>query len=158
MLSLRVDPDFNGPSLKEMIPLLGDTAGPVEVAWENSRIEAALVNRFRDCDLVLVVPTLAAMEQAAATLGIAYAFDRRMKFSASEALNSNEVADWRPFVSRMGSSVTRGLMLGLVGESVRMGIKVPALQAVVDWCVFDNVSPADSDVLLGLWSAVGESR
>jgi len=150
MLNLRIQSDYNGPTISEMLPLLADTEAPVEIAWGNTRPEIAALNRVRHKKITLVVPDLATMERAAAILGLSMVFEPSLKASAFKALNVNDTSNWRNFVTQMGAGVSRGLLIGIAGDYVRRGRRVPSLRAVVNGCMFDGVSSFDADVLLGL--------
>lgn len=150
MILLRIQEEYHGPTLPEMTDLLEGNSGPIEVRWENTRREIALLERFRDREITLVVKDLAAMERAASSVGANFTFERDILVTALTALNSNEHSGWRSFVARMGSGVSRGLLIGIASSGIRRGLKVASLRSVLDGCLFEDVSPIDADVLLGL--------
>lgn len=153
MFAIRIEPNFNGPSLPEMLPLLADTDQPVEVAWENSRAEIALLDQVRDKAVTLIVNDLAAMERTAISVGVGFKFDRALKSTAFKALNNKDgELNWRGLVTQMGTGVSRSLLIRITSDNVRKGNSVTPLRTIANGCLFDNVSAFDADVLLGLAS------
>jgi hypothetical protein len=150
MLSIRIEPGFNGPSLPEMLPLLIDTDQPVEVAWENTRLEISLLDHVRHKQLTLVVKDLATMERSATTIGVPFIFDQDLKTSAVQALNSKSDSNWRALAAQLGPGVARGLLIEIASDFLKKGKSVKPLRSVVNGMMFDGVSSFDSDVLFGL--------
>jgi hypothetical protein len=148
MLSLRIEDKFTGPTIVEIEPLFSLSSEPFDVRWEGTKQEKRLARKYKDRPLTLVVPNLAAMEKAAATLGLGYDFDRGLMVTGKNSL-ANKDGKWRDFTRDNGSYVARGTVLkGLATMFRKGGPPSKDLRQTVVNSVLDQIQPIDLDVLL----------
>ena len=151
MISVRVDNGYHGPTIIQIAELLDLSDDDIEVNWLNTKPELQIINRYRDRTIMLVVPDLVAMERAASTLGISYALPQDLIERGFSSLNTPDGL-WREFGQQVGPGVSRSVLEVIAARNICKGKDVRILRKVLVDCLFENVSPADIDVLVGLRS------
>lgn len=152
----RIDPEFHGPTLAELMPILEDiswdNSGPLEVRWTGSPADYLGLERARLRKLLLVVPDLNTQERTIWNL------DGELAMAPAEVettmktlfVKANQ-ADWR---KRLGSlNYARGTMLlcRIVSDTLKQGTKIRSgTVAIARECLLDHINPMDADVLLRL--------
>lgn len=155
MIDIVVQPKYTGPSLFEIEPVIDLIKGIVNVRWTNTKIEQAILERYRTRNFNLYVEDLSLMERTANALGLNYVLDLMTFETAKAALLYPKTANWRAFTEGVGSSVARSFITRLSADSVRKGGR-PRLAAIAAECVLDSINPCDADVLLRLSAMRGD--
>ncbi len=148
-LEIKLNPDFQGPNLLELEPVIPETQGPIEVRWENSKAEIALLYKNPRRIYILHVKDIFILERTTATFGVAFPIDPTLLESAKLSLTSRKAAvNWEHLNSEYGANVSRGLLTRILADSVRKG-RDPRLAApVAREILLDGVNPLDAAVLL----------
>lgn len=146
---IQVNPSYSGPTILELSAVLADVQGTIEVKWQGSKEERAVLKKFAERKFVLYVPDLPAMERAATTLGRSFVFDNALLATALTSLTSRKAYNWRSFSEGIGTAITRSLLTRLSAGALRKGV-TPTIANIASECIIDNVNPVDADVLLRL--------
>jgi hypothetical protein len=148
-LEITINPDFQGPTLVELEPVLDDVLGRIEVRWENSKAELALLEEYTEHSYMLYVKDVAVLAQASSTLGIPFQAPPTLIESAKLALSSRKSAhQWESINKDYGTNVTRSLLASLVSESIRKGKNAALVAPVAREVLLDQVSPVDATILI----------
>jgi hypothetical protein len=132
-----------------MKPVLDNVKGQIEVRWENSKAEIALLEEYSDHSYMLYVKDVTVYERTCTTLGIPLALDPILVESAKLALSTRKAAhNWESLVNQYGTNVTRSLLASLVSESVRKGKNAKLIAPVALECLLNDVSPIDATILI----------
>lgn len=156
MIQIRVEKNFLGPTLIEVLTYEAESHAPITVQWHNTPDERAVLDRVRQRSVTLVVEDLAAMEEAATMNGLPLAFDPATVRGGVTALNDVKVSNWRGFVRTLdpdpaaSAAVARSLLIEIATRNLRAGGRGPHFRAVLYEVLFADVAPSDVDVLLGL--------
>ncbi len=151
MFAVAVDPEFHGPTLDELEPILEDLPSPIEVRWTGSATDYLLLERHhRDRRLLLKVADQDLADRTLWTLGGKFPLGKEAIEAAKKALTNQASQTWRADMDR--TSPTRGslLLIRVVGDSLRSGKKPQAAMSIARDCLFQGVNPADADVLMRL--------
>ena len=151
MISLRIEPDFKGPTLPEMASLLDDvTEAPIEVRWENSRLDIEAIHKLNPrFHVVLVVADMPTMSRSASALGIPMVIGEDLLTTVRGSLNQSE-GNWRQISASISSQVSRDAVLRIAGNSVRKGLNPVLLRRVAMDFALNKANSTDAEVLLGL--------
>jgi hypothetical protein len=150
MISFLIQRKFEGPSIIEMESLLLLSNEPVTVIWSNTKVERLVLRRYPKRDFTLVVPDLSSMERTATTLGLSYKVDNAALNDCVQAIDNDTGGVWATFVRMVGPSVSRGLAVRVVADSIREGNDPTPLRKLLVDCVLNNLLPMETDVLLAL--------
>lgn len=149
MIDLIVKEDFHGPTLLELLPVLENITGTIDIKWSNTKAEQAALISNSKRDFRLYVPDLSIMERSASALGLRYTLDSMVNEAARLALLYRKSYNWRAFTEGVGIAVSRSLITKISADAVRKGHK-PRLAAIATETLLDGISPIDADVLLRL--------
>ncbi len=147
MINIAVQPEFHGPSIVDLEPVLDLIDGVVDVRWTNSKPEQTILEQHRNRNFLLLVEDLSLMEHTATALGLRYVLDLGISQSALAALVYQKTANWRAFAEGVSSSVCRSLITRLSADVARKG-NHSNLAIIATECQLDGISPIDADVLL----------
>lgn len=156
MIEIRIDPDYVGMTLLEVLPMIEDDHAFITVRWNNTRDEIEALRNRRYEHITLVVSDQAAMVEAAQANGLRFCFDPVTAKRGESSLNDITVSNWRGFARALGSNpaasatAARGLLIEMANRNLRHGGRSLRFRAVLDGVLFAGVAPADMDVLLGL--------
>lgn len=150
MVQVAIKPDYSGPTILELAPVINDVQDKVvQVKWENSRTELRVLEQFSKREFLLYVPNLGALERASTALGLVLIVEPATIENAKGALNIAARYNWRGFVKDIGTNLSRSLITKLAADSIRRGGK-PQLALIASECLLDGINPIDADVLLRL--------
>jgi|SRR5271166_390671 len=150
--SIQINPEWKGPTLLVLEPILEDVPDPLIIAWNNTRAEIDALRRvLRNLHrpITLVVKTVNDMTRTCNALGLTLKFDGEMLENCKAAL-WKECPTWRPMVEGIGSNTARSVLVKLVANALRQGKRPKFMASVMDDVLFSNVDPADTDVLARL--------
>jgi hypothetical protein len=148
-LEITINPDFQGPTLVELEPVLDDVLGRIEVRWENSKAEIALLEEYTEHSYSLYVKDIKTLESASSTLGVPFQATPELIESAKLALSSRKSAhNWESITKEYGTNVTRSLLASLVSESIRKGKNAALIAPVAREILLDGVAPVDASILI----------
>lgn len=151
-IEIKIDPEFQGPTLQELLPVLEDIQGSIDLRWENGKHELNLLEQRPKVKFILHVKDISVMERTAVALGTALPFELGTVETAKLALNSRTQQKWRPMVEDMGYGAARSLLLKLTADALRAGKRPRLVASITNDCLFTGVSPLDADILLRLRS------
>lgn len=149
MIKIRVEPEFQGPGLLDIIDLLNDTE-PIEVHWTNTKTEIQRLTPLRRRSVTLVVDDLATMERTASSVGARLVFEPGIISRGALALSDPSVSGWRVLVNEVGVPASRGVLVAIADRALSLGLAARPFRSVLYECMFSDVSPIDLDILLGL--------
>lgn len=149
-VDIQIDPEFNGPTLLELEPVLFDIEGVVMIPWSNSRKELATLERFRESELAftLVVRDYDTHMKTAVAVGLYTVVDEDTLRATRESITKKSATNWRQLVDTMGPVKTNTVLASITGSAIRSGKKPKALVSVLSCCLHQGVHPQDVDVLL----------
>jgi hypothetical protein len=153
MIELVVTPEFKGPNILEIGPVLENVQGTVDISWTNSKAEQIVLKQHSDRNFRLHVVDFSLMERTATALGLKFVFDLNIPESAKLALLHRKTYNWRNFCEEVGLGVTRGVLTKITADLARRG-KRPRLIPIVADCILEGINPCDVDVLLRLEALV----
>jgi hypothetical protein len=151
MIQIVVDKGFEGSDIidhqHDLRNIEGDT---IDLRWQNTKPEIALLNKFSDLNFRLHVPDISTQERTATTFGLPMEFDRNTINAAYLALNTRKSYDWRNFVEGRSHIAARNILIRLAADALRSG-KRSSLALIVDnFAKKSAINPADADILLRL--------
>ena len=153
MIQVVVNSEFYKlcPSLIEMEPSLENITSkePIEVRWDNSKIEKEVLNHHKHRGFKLYVPDLMSSERAVASLELPLNLDNNLVGNACVALTNKKLDNWREFIRNVGTAVGKNIVLKLAADEIRNGNK-PKLAYVAKDVFLEGVTPVDVDTLLRL--------
>lgn len=156
MLEIRIDPEFQGPTLLELDSVLNNTKGGINARWEGTKPEIRIASRLKR-QIVLYVRNIGEMEQAASALGVKLEFASSLLTDCTDAL-LNKNTNWRAMSEGMGHSTTRAILTKLAADYFRKGKRPKVTALVANECLFGILSPLDAEVVIRLRGFKHESR
>ena len=97
--AIRIDPEFHGPTLCELMPILDDLHledKPMEVRWGGFPMDYVWLEKAKLHRFILVVPDLDTQEKTLWKLGGALLLSKEEVNSAQQALfSTTNQAEWR---------------------------------------------------------------
>ena len=150
-----VDPDYMGPTLRELLPIIGDLPQPIEVRWLGTAEDNRLYNRYKHLTFSLITPSCEVAEKAMWAHGGKPDLPPEDVEAARKALTTRSSNSWRTTAEGLGAARSTLLLTKVVGDAIRSG-KKPGIStiATID-CLFNKVNPADVDILIRLRSSQG---
>ena len=145
MVEIQINPDFKGPTILELEPILGDIQGTPQVRWQGTRAEFLTLEQHPR-KFILHVPDITAMEKTATMLGNEYTFDSAILQQAFQALTGRQ-ASWRSFCEGVGPAVTRSLLIRISARAIRKG-QGQIHAKIASESLIEGVNPIDADILL----------
>jgi hypothetical protein len=153
--AFRIDPDFHGPTLTELTPILADLGlddPPMAVRWSGTTQDFLALERAKLIKLVLVVPDQEVLER---TL---WRLDGSLEISPEQAdttlknlFSTTQQASWRKQVAELGQVRSTMLLCRVLADALKDGKKVrPSSVAIARDCLLERLNPADADVLVRL--------
>jgi hypothetical protein len=151
-VEIKINKDYEGPSILEMTDIIDGCDEPVRLDWSNTRDEIATLLRFPKSRFILYVKDFSMRDRTASTLGLPLNIEEPVVEKAKISLIQPKEYDWRNFCKQNADGPsTRNILLKLTADALRRGIK-PALADIVGHLFHDGVSIVDVDVLLRLKS------
>lgn len=150
-----VDPDFMGPTLRELLPVLGDLPEPIEVRWQGTPEDNRLYSRNLHRMFTFICPDVDVAEKALYTHGGSLTLDQADFDAARTALMSRNSGAWRSTAENLGQARATLLLTKVVGDAIRAGKKPQISTVATIDCLFGRVSPIDVDTLIRLRSSQG---
>jgi hypothetical protein len=148
-----IDPDYIGPSLRDLLPILGELSYPIEVRWGGSAEDHRLYLQHQQHTFVLIAPSIDVAEKAIWTHGGTIDVAKDDLEAAKAALTKRVSGTWRSTAEGLGAARATLLLTKVVGDALRAG-KHPYTSASATLnCLFDRVDPRDVDVLIRLRAA-----
>ncbi len=149
MITVKIDPNYCGPTLAELGATAGDIPDdPLPVRWEGTREEAGLIEGLRGLrDMAVYVPDLAGMAAASCTLGALLQVEGKKAMEARDALASRKLYDWKRYSGEAGPAAAKALVVKLAADGVRQGMR-PRLARIATDVLQGRASPMDADVLM----------
>lgn len=150
-----VDPDYMGPTLRELLPILGDLPQPIEVRWLGTPEDNRIYTRYQHLTFSLITPSIEVAEKAIWAHGGSFSLSDADLDAARTALTSRISGSWRSVSEGLGQARSMLLLTKVVGDAIRAG-KRPGVSAMatID-CLFNRVNPIDVDALIRLRSSRG---
>jgi hypothetical protein len=147
-LEIKLNPDFQGPTLLELEPVIAETQGQIEVRWENSKAEVALLYENSNRFFLLHVKDISTLERTASAFGTSFAVDPTILESARLSFVSRKAAqNWDHINSQYGQNVSRSILTRLLADSIRKGKDPRVAAPVAQEVLLDQVNPLDASVL-----------
>jgi len=149
MVTIRVDPNYCGPTLAELGGTVGDIPDdPLPVRWTGTREEAELIGRLRvSRSIAVYVSGLADMSTAACALGAPLQVEGKQAMAARDALASRRLNDWKRYSGEAGPAAAKALVVRLAADGVRQGMR-PRLARIATDVLQGRASPMDADILM----------
>lgn len=153
--TFRIDPEFHGPTLCELRPILADLQlgdPPLEVRWGGYPMDYVWLEKARLHPLVLVVPDQEVLEKTLWRLGGALAISPEEVSTAMKTLFVKaDQSGWRQRVTELGATRGTQLLVRIVSDTLKAGTRArPSSVAIARECLLEHTHPADADVLLRL--------
>lgn len=150
-LEIKLNPEFNGPTILELGPVLDETTGEVEVRWENTKPEIAFLKANPGRYYILNVYDIQVFERTCVAFGTSFMIDSTLLESARLALKSRRAAqNWEHISGQYGVNVSRGLLTRIIADSIRSGKEPKTVALVAREILLNGVNPLDASVLLRL--------
>jgi hypothetical protein len=151
VIHLRIDPEYQGPTLVGIRPLLPLDEGAIEARWQGTKEEKQVLRGLRRSrSITLIVANLVEVEKAATSLGVGFQHQVPLMERTSRALQSQAAGTWASMVEEVGGNVARSSMLQVISTILRSGKDQPSMRKTVADSLLHGVRPADLDVLTSL--------
>jgi len=151
---IKIDKDYEGPSVLELVDSLDGIQDPIKISWSNSKNEVALLHKYPQKKFILYVNDFSTRDRTVATLGLSLNLEQVTLARTKEVIIDMKTYDWRNFCREQINGVApKWLLLKLAADSLRKG-NSPALADIIEPLLLRGVNIADADVLLRLKSKV----
>lgn len=150
-----VDPDYMGPTLRELLPILGDLPQPIEIRWLGTPEDNRLYTRHNNLMFSFIAPNCEVAEKALWAHGGSLNLPPEDFEAARKALSSRNSSSWRITSDGLGHARSMLLLTKVVGDAIRSGKKPNVSTIATIDCLFNKVNPIDVDVLIRLRSSQG---
>lgn len=153
----KVAPEFKGPALSELLPILPDIPADiaVEARWGGLKQDYIALEKAGDRKLVLVVPDAETQERTLWSLGGALPIKPEELETARRDLGTPALnVNWRVRLMELGHSRGTMLLCKIMSSGILAGRRSrPETVAIARECLLDHLDPTDADVLMRLRAA-----
>ena len=154
MITVEVNPDFHGPTIVELAPVL-DVLCPtddIKVRWGGMKEEIRLLQKYESRKFVVCVASLNEMSIVSGLFGTPLMMTEAMVNQGRDSLANRKMYNWRKFTEEAGPSIARSLIVKIATDAVRQGLR-PRLASVAADVLLGKANPSDADVLMRLRTA-----